>query len=91
MPRTARPTPGELSPAPFPTAPAADPVVEVARLFAQALKAQTDATSIRAVAELCGINHSTVISILKGHVWPDMQTIAKLEVGLGTDLWPGRP
>jgi len=90
MPRAARPTPEALSPAPFPTRPSDDPVAEVARRFARALKAETDATSIRAVADASGINHSTLISILKGRAWPDMQTIAKLELGLETDLWPGR-
>ena len=28
--------------------------------------------------------------ILAGEAWPDLATIAKIERGLGEDLWPGR-
>jgi len=90
MPRPTRATPEELAPAPFPSERSEDPAVEVARLFAIALKAQTDATSVRAVAEAAGLNHATLLAIIKGRTWPDMLTIAKLESSLGVDLWPGR-
>jgi len=90
MPRASRSTPEELAPAPFPTIASDDPVVEVARKFAIALKAETDASTVRAVAEACDLNHATLLAVIKGRTWPDMLTIAKLERGLGKDLWPGR-
>jgi transcriptional regulator with XRE-family HTH domain len=68
-----------------------DPAVEVARLFAIALKNATDASSVRSVADAAGLNHATLLAIIKGRVWPDMLTIAKLENALEVDLWPGRP
>jgi hypothetical protein len=37
---------------------------------------------------MCQVNHQTVHAILAGEVWPDMHTIAYLEAGLRTTLWP---
>jgi hypothetical protein len=42
------------------------------------------------VAEGAGPNHTTILAILEGRTWPDLQTLAKLEHGNGVDLWPGR-
>ena len=47
-------------------------------------------SSIREVAELCGLDHSQVLRILNGELWPDAISITKLEDGLGVDLWPRR-
>jgi hypothetical protein len=88
MPRSARLKPRELVPA-WPDGPAADPIGEVALLFAGNLRRSIGQRSIRSVAEACGMNHATLIGILEGKAWPDMETIAKLERGLGTALWPG--
>jgi transcriptional regulator with XRE-family HTH domain len=88
MPRSARLKPHELVPG-WPDGPAADPIGEVARLFADNLREALGGRSIRSVAESCGINHSTLIGVLEGRAWPDMETIAKLERGLDAALWPG--
>lgn len=88
MPRNTRLKPNELVPA-WPDGPAADEVGEVARRFAGNLRKAMGETSIRAAAEACGMNHATLIGILEGRAWPDMETIAKLERGLDAALWPG--
>lgn len=49
-----------------------------------------DGRSIRSVALDSGIGNVTLVSILAGKAWPDLATIARLETGLGVDLWPGR-
>jgi len=67
-----------------------DPLSEVARQFAENLREQMGDKSLRACAQQCGISHVTLMRILDGTVWPDMFTIAKLELGFDADLWPGR-
>lgn len=64
-------------------------VVEYARQFAVRLTTEIEGRSIREVARLAGVSHSTLLAVLGGDRWPDMVTIAKLEDALGADLWPG--
>jgi DNA invertase Pin-like site-specific DNA recombinase len=87
MPRPTRARPRDLVPG-WPDGPSADPIAEVARRFAANLR--TVEGSARAIARASGIHQSTVIGILDGAKWPDLETIAKLEQGLQKDLWPGR-
>lgn len=87
MPRTARPSPRELS-ADWPAAPSHDAAGEVARQFALNLKKAIAGKSQRAVTELTGVEHSTISRVLSGQAWPDLATIARLELGLETNLWP---
>jgi hypothetical protein len=89
MPRPTRLKPHELV-EDWPDGPATDAIGEVARAFAGNLREAIGETSIRAAAEACGMNHATLIGILDGRAWPDMETIAKLERGLDAALWPGR-
>jgi lambda repressor-like predicted transcriptional regulator len=89
MPRTARAKPRDLV-ADWPTAPADDEVGEVARRFAVNLREAIGEASIRSIAKAAGLNHATLIGILDGQKWPDLQTIAKIERGLDKDVWPGR-
>jgi hypothetical protein len=89
MPRSARAKPRDLVPT-WPEGPATDPVAEVARRFALKLREAIGADSVRAVAARADLHHSTLLSILDGRTWPDLETIAKIERGLGADLWPGR-
>jgi len=67
-----------------------DPIGEVARQFALNLRGAIGERSVRDAARSAGVNHVTIQLILKGQRWPDLETIAKLERGLGVDLWPGR-
>ena len=89
MPRSTRLKPAELV-TDWPDGPASDLIGEVARVFAGNLRAAIGERSIRSAAELCGMNHATLLGILEGRAWPDMETIAKLERGLDAGLWPGR-
>ncbi|UWD79223.1 helix-turn-helix domain-containing protein [Curtobacterium flaccumfaciens] len=86
----ARPRPVDLAPAPWPTKMSPDPVGEIARQFAVRLRAALGERSIRSASADAGVNHATVIRILAGEVWPDLGTIAKLELSLGAELWPNR-
>jgi transcriptional regulator with XRE-family HTH domain len=67
-----------------------DPIGEVARLFAENLREAIGDRSIRAAANDAGVDHSTIMAVLQGRTWPDLATIARLELGFGVDLWPGR-
>ena len=42
---------------------------------------------IRYVGAISGLNHQTIRNILNGTTWPDLRTIARLEVALKTRLW----
>jgi transcriptional regulator with XRE-family HTH domain len=68
-----------------------DPSAEVARALAVRLRAAIGERSLRAAGADTGVDHSTIQAILQGRAWPDLDTIARLERGLGADLWPGRP
>lgn len=90
MPRTARAKPRELA-AGWPDVPAVDLVAEIARRFAVNLREAIGTSSVRSVAASLGLNHSTLLGIMDGQTWPDLETIAKIELGLNRDIWPGRP
>lgn len=64
-------------------------LVLYAQVFARRLQAAIDERSLREVARLAGISHSTLLAVMAGQRWPDMVTIAKLEEALDVDLWPG--
>jgi len=76
----------------WPTEPSGDPAGEVARQVALNLRAAIGAQSLRHAAEITGIHHATILKIVNGTSWPDLETLAKLEIGLGVRLWPtGKP
>lgn len=88
MARPFRARPCDLTPS-WPDAQSDSNVGEVARLFALNLRSAIGDRSLRTAAVACDLSHVTVASILAGRNWPDLETIAKLEEGLGTRLWPG--
>lgn len=45
--------------------------------------------SVKGVAEISGVASSTISDILNGNTWPSLETMARLEAGLGVRLWPG--
>lgn len=45
--------------------------------------------SVKGVAEKSGVASSTISDILNGNTWPSLETMARLEAGLGVRLWPG--
>ncbi|MET4583763.1 hypothetical protein ABIE21_003294 [Conyzicola nivalis] len=73
----------------WPDVPSDDTSGEVARQFVLNLQAAMDGMSLRGAEELTGVDHSSIQGILQGRTWPDLETIAKLENGFRTVLWPG--
>jgi len=74
----------------WPEGPLTEPKPEVEFLMeiARRLKSQVDETSHRAVARAAGIDHQTVINIIRGNTWGEVPTIYRLEKGLQISLWP---
>jgi hypothetical protein len=90
MSRVPRVKPVDLAPAPWPEKPSSDPAGEVARrLVVNLQRALNEQKSIRRVAQVAGVDHTTILKILAGRSWPDLHTIVQLEQSLGTSLWPG--
>lgn len=88
-PRPARVTPHELC-IDWPTVRSDNPVAEVARRFVLNLRNAIGDRSIREVARVTGVDRASIAAVLNGLSWPDIVTLAKLEIGLGVSLWPGR-
>ena len=89
MSRPARPAPRDLMEG-WPDVSSTDTVGEVARQFAVNVQAAIGERSVRAAARDTGLDHTTLLAVLHGRSWPDLATVARLENGLGVDLWPGR-
>lgn len=69
-------------------APAAVPyAAHVARELARALEGRNKSE----VALAAQIERSTLYDLLAGKKWPELFTIAKLELELGVTLWPASP
>lgn len=83
--------PAELAPEPWPEQPSVDPVGEIARQFVLQLRAALGGRSVRSVAREAGLDHATVVRVLAGQVWPDLATIARLELALDASLWRVTP
>lgn len=67
-----------------------DPAARVAGAFASRLRTAAAGRSYRQLEAVTGVDHTAIAKTLTGATWPDLATIAKLEHGLDTDLWPGR-
>ena len=65
-----------------------DAPAEVARQLSLNLRAAVDGRSIREVSRLTGVDRASIGAILNGDAWPDLQTIARLEIGFARPLWP---
>jgi transcriptional regulator with XRE-family HTH domain len=91
MARTARSLPVDAAPSPWPDVAADDPYVEIARQFVVRVRAAMGERSIRSVAAQAGIHNTTLLNILNGRSWPDLATIARLEVALNADLYTSLP
>lgn len=65
---------------------AAAVVQAIARRLAAALIER--GWSRRTAADQLGINRQTIGDVIDGRTWPDVATIARLEAGLNTELWP---
>ena len=85
--RPVRSSPAELVPG-WPDTPSTEPDVETARRLALNLRAALTAMSLRDAKQATGVDHTTIADVLNGNTWPDLRTIARLEAGLRTNLWP---
>lgn len=65
-----------------------DPLGRVAQSFARNLREAMGDQSGRAFERASGMSNASVVRILKGQVWPDAVTIARLEVATRRSLWP---
>lgn len=65
-----------------------DPLGRIAQQFARNLHEAMEGRSGRAFERESGMSNASVVRILKGQVWPDAVTIARLEVATGRALWP---
>ncbi|WP_157421513.1 helix-turn-helix transcriptional regulator [Agromyces sp. Leaf222] len=86
MGRTPRESPRELTSS-WPDVPCDDPAGEIARQFVLKLVQATDGQSIRAVAEKAGVNEGTIRRVIAGESWPDLRTIARVEISLKKRLY----
>ena len=68
-----------------------DPAARAAAAFVSRLRTAAAGRSYRQLEAVTGVDHTAIAKTLAGATWPDLATIAKLEHGLDTDLWPGRP
>lgn len=91
MGRPSRALPVELAGSPWPDTSSSDPFGEIARQFVLNVRDAMSGRSLRSVAADAGIGHVTLQRVLAGQAWPDLQTIARLEVGLDAALWPRHP
>jgi len=87
MTRPPRATPAELAPEPWPEAASDDPVAEAVRRFVIRLKAEIGDRSVRSVASIANVDHGALLRVLAGKTWPDLATLARLEIALHADLW----
>jgi hypothetical protein len=86
-PRPRRLTPGEFGES-FPHGPLNDVPAEMARLTALNLIAAIGNRSLREIGDVTGVDRTTIAEFIAGKSWPDIATLAKLEVGLDAELWP---
>ena len=67
-----------------------DPLAGYAQTLARNLGEAIGERSLRSVATSAGVDHTTISAVLTGERWADMITVARLEIALGTKLWPDR-
>jgi hypothetical protein len=60
----------------------------IAQAFARNLSNAIEGRSGRAFERDAGMSNAVVVRILKGQVWPDAVTIARLELATDRSLWP---
>jgi len=88
MPRSARKVPRDWCTR-WPDVVSDSELGEVARRFTIKLRSIVDELGMVNVERATRVHHATMRRILDGDVWPDMETIAKLELGLRVSLWSG--
>ncbi|MEV4285805.1 helix-turn-helix transcriptional regulator [Nonomuraea bangladeshensis] len=71
----------------------AHPAAAVVQAIAAALVDELVARRLsrRGLAAFTGVNRQSINTLISGCSWPDVATIAQLEIGLDIRLWPGPP
>lgn len=89
MARPPAPAPRRLY-AEWPHAPVAEPEHEKIRATVLAARSMIDEryASVREAARKLDMSHAVLNAALTGHSWPSAITVARMELGLGADLWP---
>ena len=70
-----------------PLEPNPPPEVRLVRGIVTKLEARNARKDIYETAKRCGLNPQTIYNVLDGKTWPDLATIARLEVHFGVRLW----
>ena len=83
-----RPRPHELVAGDFLAGEAKDPLAAIMQRFARNLAEALGDRSNRSFERDSGMSNANLVRILKGNVWPDAITIARLELATGKSLWP---
>ena len=65
----------------------APPEAHLAAALAIRLREALGTRPLEPFAGRCGISSQTIRNALQGNAWPDLRTIARLEVALGKRLW----
>ena len=89
MPRVSRPRPVDLCPTPWPEVSSEDSLGEFGRQFVLRLRSAIGSRSLRSVALEAEVNPQTLANVLAGLAWPDLATVARLQMSLRVTLVPG--
>ena len=80
--------PGASWPAgPLELQPLPPPEARLVRGIAQKLEARDARKNVNKIAKSCGLTPQTIFNVLNGETWPDLATIARLEVHFRVRLW----
>jgi hypothetical protein len=80
--------PYELVEGEFLSGTARDPLGRIAQRFARNLAEAMEGRTGRGFERESAMSNASVVRIVKGQVWPDAVTIARLEIATGRSLWP---
>lgn len=88
MTRTTRPSPRDLTTG-WPDQPSPDAAGEVARTLAVRLQNALGelGMSVRALERASGVDEATIRKLLAGTSWPDLRTIARIEIALDREIY----
>jgi hypothetical protein len=80
--------PAELVDGPFLDGTPTDPLGAIAQAFARNVNEAIAGRSGRGFERESKMSNASVARIVRGQVWPDAVTIARLEIATGRALWP---